>query len=60
MHATDPFSDTGRRASTDGPFDPAELRLANRNSGILLEALRHDGCFATASTPYVERAALGW
>ena len=42
MHATDPFSDTGRRANTDGPFDPAELRLANRNAGMLLEALHHD------------------
>jgi DMSO/TMAO reductase YedYZ molybdopterin-dependent catalytic subunit len=42
MGAPDPFSDAGRRASTDGPFDQAEVRLANRNSGILLEALRHD------------------
>jgi len=42
MTASDPFSDTGRRASTDGPFDAAEVRLANRNSGTLLEALHHD------------------
>jgi DMSO/TMAO reductase YedYZ molybdopterin-dependent catalytic subunit len=42
MHEANPFADTGRRATTDGPFDPAELHLANRNSGILLEALRHD------------------
>jgi DMSO/TMAO reductase YedYZ molybdopterin-dependent catalytic subunit len=42
MGARDPFTDTGRRPATDGPFDPSELGLANRNSGILLEALRHD------------------
>ena len=42
MATHDPFSDTSRRVNTDGPFDPAEMRLANRNSGLLLEALRHD------------------
>jgi DMSO/TMAO reductase YedYZ molybdopterin-dependent catalytic subunit len=42
MSTPDPFSDTGRRPNTDGPFTPAEVHLANRNPGILLEALRHD------------------
>ena len=42
MAASDPFQKVERRPHTDGPFDPAEVRLANRNSGILLETLRHD------------------
>jgi DMSO/TMAO reductase YedYZ molybdopterin-dependent catalytic subunit len=31
-----------RREHTDGPFFREEVRLANRNHGILLETLRHD------------------
>lgn len=42
MTASDPFQSVERRPHTDGPFDAAEVRLANRNSGILLETLRHD------------------
>jgi DMSO/TMAO reductase YedYZ molybdopterin-dependent catalytic subunit len=42
MPASDPFQSVERRPHTEGPFDPAEVGLANRNSGILLEALRHD------------------
>jgi DMSO/TMAO reductase YedYZ molybdopterin-dependent catalytic subunit len=42
MPESDPFQHVERRPHTDGPFDAAEVRLANRNSGILLEALRHD------------------
>lgn len=30
------------RVHTDGPFAREEVRLANRNSGMLLEMLRHD------------------
>jgi DMSO/TMAO reductase YedYZ molybdopterin-dependent catalytic subunit len=42
MPASNPFASHERRPHTDGPFDAAEVRLANRNSGILLETLRHD------------------
>ncbi len=42
MATTDPFIEAERRPNTDGPFSPEEVRLANRNSGILLETLRHD------------------
>jgi DMSO/TMAO reductase YedYZ molybdopterin-dependent catalytic subunit len=42
MPVSDPFQSVERRPHTDGPFDAAEVRLANRNSGILLETLRHD------------------
>ena len=42
MPQPDPFQHVERRPHTDGPFDAAEVRLANRNSGILLETLRHD------------------
>ncbi|HEU4379749.1 MAG TPA: sulfite oxidase [Hyphomicrobiaceae bacterium] len=42
MPDPDPFQSVERRPHTDGPFDAAEVRLANRNSGILLETLRHD------------------
>ncbi len=39
----DPFAERQSRAHADTPaFHPEEVRLANRNSGILLEALRHD------------------
>lgn len=37
-----PILDPERRPLTDEPFAREEVRLANRNSGILLEALRHD------------------
>jgi DMSO/TMAO reductase YedYZ molybdopterin-dependent catalytic subunit len=36
------FPDLPRRHHTDGDFAREEVRLANRNSGILLETLRHD------------------
>jgi DMSO/TMAO reductase YedYZ molybdopterin-dependent catalytic subunit len=42
MSAWDPFYSQERRPHTDGPYDAHEVRLANRNSGILLEALRYD------------------
>jgi DMSO/TMAO reductase YedYZ molybdopterin-dependent catalytic subunit len=42
MATVNPFLDTARRPHTDGPFHANEVALANRNSGILLEALRHD------------------
>ena len=42
MADTDPFQSTARRPNIEGPFQLEEVRLANRNSGILLEALRHD------------------
>ena len=42
MTASDPFQNVERRPHTEGLFDSAEVRLANRNSGILLETLRHD------------------
>jgi DMSO/TMAO reductase YedYZ molybdopterin-dependent catalytic subunit len=42
MAATSPFNDTERRPNTDGLFHPQEVGLASRNSGILLETLRHD------------------
>ena len=37
-----PFLPTKRRPNADGPYHAHEVGLANRNSGILLEALRHD------------------
>ena len=37
-----PFTSTARRPAVDGPFHAHEVALAMRNSGILLEALRHD------------------
>src|SRR5262245_18414449 len=37
-----PFTNTDRRPAVDGPFHAHEVGLAMRNSGILLEALRHD------------------
>src|SRR5262245_57578885 len=42
MATSNPFLNTERRSSTDGPFHANEVSLANRNSGILLEGLRHD------------------
>src|SRR5581483_9129432 len=42
MAPTNPFLATGRRPHVEGHFHFHELGLANRNSGILLEALRHD------------------
>jgi DMSO/TMAO reductase YedYZ molybdopterin-dependent catalytic subunit len=42
MPAWDPFHNSERRPHTDGPYDAHEVRLANRNAGILLEALRYD------------------
>lgn len=37
-----PFFETEKRSPVDGDFRREEVGLANRNSGILLEALRHD------------------
>jgi DMSO/TMAO reductase YedYZ molybdopterin-dependent catalytic subunit len=37
-----PFDAAQSRTHTDGLFSREEVRLANRNSGILLETLRHD------------------
>jgi DMSO/TMAO reductase YedYZ molybdopterin-dependent catalytic subunit len=37
-----PFPALSQKVHTDGPFFREEVRLANRNHGILLEALRHD------------------
>jgi DMSO/TMAO reductase YedYZ molybdopterin-dependent catalytic subunit len=42
MAPINPFLATGRRPHVEGPFHLHEVGLANRNSGILLEALRHD------------------
>jgi DMSO/TMAO reductase YedYZ molybdopterin-dependent catalytic subunit len=42
MADTDPFQNTERRQNVEGPFLAEEVQLANRNSGILLEALRYD------------------
>jgi DMSO/TMAO reductase YedYZ molybdopterin-dependent catalytic subunit len=42
MATPDPFTATERRPHTEGPFHANEVGLANRNSGILLETLRHD------------------
>ena len=42
MADTDPFQSTARRPNVEGPYLLEEVQLANRNYGILLEALRHD------------------
>jgi DMSO/TMAO reductase YedYZ molybdopterin-dependent catalytic subunit len=42
MADTDPFQTTERRQSIEGPYLAEEVQLANRNSGIPLEALRYD------------------
>ncbi len=40
--AHNPFRNPEPRQHADGPFHREEVALANRNSGILLETLRHD------------------
>ncbi|MGE3065232.1 MAG: hypothetical protein AB7K67_06580, partial [Hyphomicrobiaceae bacterium] len=40
--SNDTFSSRSSRPHTDGLFSREEVQLANRNSGLLLEALRHD------------------
>jgi DMSO/TMAO reductase YedYZ molybdopterin-dependent catalytic subunit len=42
MATTNAFVEVERRPHTDGLFHAHEVGLANRNSGILLETLRHD------------------
>ena len=42
MADPDPFSQAKRRAHVEGTFAIDEVRLANRNAGIPLEALRHE------------------
>ena len=42
MTTANPFLATGRRPHTEELFQAHEVELANRNSGILLETLRHD------------------
>jgi len=42
MANPNPFTSTERRPHTDGPFHANEVGLANRNSGTLLETLRHE------------------
>lgn len=42
MTHPNPFSEAKRRAHVEGAFAADEVRLANRNAGILLEALHHD------------------
>src|SRR6185312_7391839 len=42
MTNASPFTSTARRPNIEGPFQTEEVRLANRNSGILLETLRHE------------------
>src|SRR5262245_611411 len=42
MTTANPFLATGRRPHTEELFQAHEVGLANRNSGILLETLRHD------------------
>lgn len=42
MTSANPFTSSERRPNIEGPFESEEVRLANRNSGILLETLRHD------------------
>lgn len=37
-----PILDPPKRGHSPGPFEREEVRLANRNSGTLLEMLRHD------------------
>jgi len=61
-----PFFDPEPRDLTDGAFSREEVRLANRNSGTLLEALRHDltptglhYLLIHFDVPYVP-AAEGW
>jgi DMSO/TMAO reductase YedYZ molybdopterin-dependent catalytic subunit len=42
MTADNPFTSTARRPHVEGPYHAPEVALANRNCGILLEALQHD------------------
>src|SRR6478736_4498092 len=42
MAADNPFQSTERRPHIEGHYMIEEVRLANRNYGLLLEALRHD------------------
>jgi DMSO/TMAO reductase YedYZ molybdopterin-dependent catalytic subunit len=42
MSDPNPFTEAKRRAHVDAEFAIDEVRLANRNAGILLETLRHD------------------
>jgi DMSO/TMAO reductase YedYZ molybdopterin-dependent catalytic subunit len=42
MAANNPFQASERRRNVEGPYLAEEVGLANRNSGILLEALRYD------------------
>lgn len=42
MSSSHPIFAPEKRPLTDGPFARDEVRLANRNSGILLEMMRHD------------------
>jgi DMSO/TMAO reductase YedYZ molybdopterin-dependent catalytic subunit len=42
MSEANPFESGERRTNVEGLFHPEEVQLANRNSGILLEALHHD------------------
>jgi DMSO/TMAO reductase YedYZ molybdopterin-dependent catalytic subunit len=42
MSEPNPFTEAKRRAHVDAAFAVDEVRLANRNAGILLETLRHD------------------
>src|SRR5262245_6641677 len=42
MNETNPFAEAKRRAHVDAAFALEEVRLANRNAGILLETLRQE------------------
>ncbi len=42
MSTVTPFPDLPRRGHSNGDFFREEVRLANRNHGVLLETLRHD------------------
>ena len=42
MSKANPFTSSERRSNIEGLFQAEEVWLANRNSGMLLEALRHD------------------
>ena len=42
MSKANPFTSSERRPNIEGPFQAEEVWLANRNGGMLLEALRHD------------------
>ena len=42
MRKANPFTASERRSNIEGLYQAEEVWLANRNSGLLLEALRHD------------------